>query len=73
LSREKWFEKAWATMAAVPCVPVAYAWLAAEGPEWLRPISGRLSPSALEVAGVLAVLVLIAHVGWCFYRADQAE
>jgi hypothetical protein len=66
MEKSKWFEKAWSTVIAIPCVPVAYAWLAAEGPEWLRPTPGRVSPSSLEVAGLLLVGILIIRAAWCF-------
>jgi len=73
MEKSKWFEKAWSTVIAIPCVPVAYAWLAAEGPAWLRPIPGRHSPCALEIAGVLTVCVLVARAAWCFECGSQAK
>lgn len=73
MEKSKWFEKAWSTVIAIPCVPVAYAWLAAEGPEWLRPVPDKIGPGPLDLAGFFLVSILIARTGWCFYRADQAE
>lgn len=73
MEKSKWFEKAWSTVIAIPCVPVAYAWLAAEGPEWLRPVRDRHSPSALEIACVLLVCVLVARAAWCFECGSQAK